>query len=207
MKEYISERGTMGVVTNLQLAFNGLERAEKGQRGIQGFFNAGQAGPSSARGSPAPATAPSAPSSKALGKRKADTKVVDLTLDDEDEDEIEFVRTPDDELPPSKTNGHERSRSAGSAISLDDDDSDLEIIQVAPAGPVYQCPRCAAIVPLVIDEKHDLAAARKKAEKSHKEWHERYAATNGQSKKVAKDKPPKKKKKGQQKLKSFFKKS
>jgi hypothetical protein len=59
------------------------------------------------------------------------------------------------------------------------------------------------------DESGDLVAARKKAEKVHKEWHERYAAANGVPPKAVKDKPPKKKKKrkGQQKLKSFFKKS
>lgn len=208
MKEYVTERHGMGIVTNLQLSFSGLERAERGQRGIQGFFNNGNAGPSSARGSPAPA--PATLSKKALGKRKADNAIVDLTLDDGDSGEEEQVRSRSlsrEEKPVKKSaNGHQRSRSAPSTISDDEGDSDIEIVETAPVGPVYQCPRCAAIISLQADDSGDLVAARKKAEKSHNEWHERYAAANGLSKKPKKDKPPKKKKKGQQKLKSFFKK-
>lgn len=209
MKEYIAERHGMGIITNLQLSFSGLERAEKGQQGIQGFFNAGNAGPSSARASPVPAPAPI--SRKALGKRKATSAVVDLTLDEDDSDEALETVSPgmnrgDRE---STAGGHQRSKSAASTISddnEDDNDSDIEIVQTAPIGPVYQCPRCAAIISLQPDDSGSLVAARKRAEKAHKEWHERYAASNGVSKKPKKDKPPKKKKKGQQKLKSFFKK-
>jgi hypothetical protein len=210
MKEYIAERHGIGAITNLQLSFSGLERAERGQQGIQGFFNPGNTGNLVARASPVPPSIKS-PSSKALGKRKAEDTFVDLTLTDEDlsEQDVDTSRSVSTVQVKSLVNGngHERSRSAASTISDDDDSSDIEIVETAPVGPVYQCPRCAAIISLQADESGDLVAARKRAEKVHKEWHERYAAGNVAPKKAAKDKPPKKKKrKGQQKLKSFFKK-
>lgn len=212
MKEYIAERHGIGAITNLQLSFSGLERAERGQQGIQGFFNPGNAGMSAARASPVPTSTISL-SSKALGKRKAEETFVDLTLSDDDIDVAEQVEVKPrslsrvEEKPLPNENGHGRSRSVASTISDDDGSSDIEIVETAPVGPVYQCPRCAAIISLQPDESGDLVAARKRAEKVHKEWHERYAAENVVSKKAAKDKPPKKmKRKGQQKLKSFFKK-
>lgn len=208
MKEYIAERRGIGVITNLQLSFSGLERAEKGQQGIQGFFNAGNNASISARASPAPVVKPA--SAKALGKRKAEDTFVDLTLTDDDSSEPHPTKSRErsndasSKLNDMKDITHERSRSAASTIS--DSDSDIEVVETASSGPVYQCPLCAAISSLQPDESGDLVAARKRAEKTHEQWHEKYAVANGLSKKAGKDRPPKKKKrKGQQKLKSFFK--
>lgn len=77
LKEYMGERkGNLGYVTNVQLSFFGLERAEKGQQGIANFLGTG----STLHDDLAPGLQVS---EKMLGKRKASEEVVDLTLEDE----------------------------------------------------------------------------------------------------------------------------
>lgn len=203
MKEYKSERkGKIGLIGNLSLSFAGLERAEKGQQAIQGFFGAGS---TSRAGSEAPL------SKKAAGKRRASDDMVDLTLESSDIEEI------GENGPVSNNrngNGNDRSRSR-SRSRIGSTDSD-EIAEVKPEGPVYQCERCGATISLQADEGGGLEEATAKAKKKHEKWHAEQDAVQPAKKKVkrvdagqgsagaAKSKP---KKKGQQKLKSFFKKS
>ena len=193
MKEYVSERkNKVGFVGNLSLSFAGLERAEKGQQAIQGFFGGNNGASTSRAGS---AAAPEPLSKKANGKRKASEAPVDLTLDSSDIEESKPRQLQID---------------AGSS-----DDDDISVVQ--PEGPVYKCERCGAVISLHVEEMEDerdgLAEAMQAAQDKHEKWHAAQDALPKQ-KKVKREASagpaaPKKvkKKKGQQKLKSFFKKS
>lgn len=198
IKEYMSERHSkIGLIGNLSLSFAGLERAEKGQQAIQGFF--GSNGASTSREGSAPSS--EAISKKALGKRKAIDDPVDLTLDSSD---IEEVR----QLGNGRANGR--------ASSTDDQD---EICEIQPDGPIYRCERCGAIISLPVgatdDEEGSTGYAMQATREKHEKWHaEQDALPHQQQKKIKREvsagpstQKRVKKKKGQQKLKAFFKKS
>lgn len=199
MKEFMSERkGKVGLVGNLSLSFAGLERAERGQQAIQGFFGANGANTSRA-GSEVPM------SKKAAGKRKASDDMVDLTLESSDIEEAKpQVGTPS---TPDRLG------------STDSDD----IAEVKPDGPVYQCERCGAVISLQYaaaaggDEAGGTDTAKQVAKEKHENWHAEQDTLQKQpqKKKVKREESTaaastlqkKIRKKGQQKLKSFFKKS
>jgi hypothetical protein len=109
IKEYGADRKNgMGQITNLQLSFSGLERAERGQQGIAGFLGG------ASRDSPAPVTQVS---EKALGKRKASEDIVDLTLDGDDS-EAESASSSDDFAEIEPVGPVYRCRDCGAVISI-----------------------------------------------------------------------------------------
>lgn len=209
MKEYRSERkDSIGLITNLSLSFAGLERAEKGQQGIQGFFGGERTANAEASTSNAPSRRGSLAPPDSKGKEKQ--QVVDLTLEDEEEDSSELPSPPAvDEAAAAVAAGP--ALAGSDELESSDSDDDLAIIE--PTGPVYRCALCSATISIQPQSSEEVDAAKKRVEAMHLQWHERQQTNatttrKGKRKKehVAGASKPKKKKKGQQKLKSFFKK-
>lgn len=147
LKEFMEERTGKWRISIMSLSFSGLERVEKGQKGIQGFFGNGgiSVEAASARCSPAPV------SEKSLGKRKASEEVVDLTLDG---------GTSDVEPLPAHT-----------AKAGDSSSSDSDFMEVAPEGPFYKCPKCAGFVPVAMIGDESLAKATERVQAAHLAMH------------------------------------
>lgn len=196
LKEYMGERKKIGPYFIISLSFTGLERAEKGQQAIQGFFGAGAANGSGAagpsRGSSVPLAKPPKQSAKTLGKRKASEEFVDLTAGSSD------VETEAVDGNGARTDG---SLDPAGDLSLSSDDD--ELAEIEPTGPVYRCPACKAVMSVQQSEGETLEDATQRIRAKHESWH---ASSAGPSRKKQKA-SINKKKKGQQKLKAFFGKS
>ena len=187
-KEQMGERNVAWKITNVALSFSGLERAEKGQKGIQGFF--GNEGTTSKRESPAPGN-------ESL-KRKAGEAIVDLTLDgSSDVEEVHQLEASTSALPQGKADE-----------SDDDDDDDIIIVQ--PSGPVYTCPRCRGHIAVDVKDGESLETATSRVGASHSAMHAKQDKSTKRGNPSSKEPTiPKKKKKrkGQQNLNSFFEKA
>ena len=187
LKEYISERrGSIGYVTNVQLSFSGLERAEKGQQGIANFLGTGlNAGESSA--------AVSEVSRTISGKRKASEEIVDLTL--EDENEIEVTSLSSDDLieirPTGPTYKCSRCEAVMSIKTTDDEDVEIARRQIEYTHARYH----ATQDQLIAEPRKNRTESRLLTDLPDKE------KSGSTAKKLV---TKSKKRKGQQQLKSFF---
>lgn len=227
MREYESERKNgLGFITNLQLSFAGLERAEKGQQAIAGFFGNGPVESSSSlkmARNPSNDRRPDAGSSSGppgnIGKRRTATSsesVVDLTLD---EDDILLEDASEDNRKRSTSNIGEIANLSSADVESDSS-SLIEVVE--PDGPVYRCALCNAVMSIKQDEDiaESLEDATERVRARHDAWHgqqdqrkkglttksKRKAEDDSASTAVDKHKKDKKKKKrkGQQRLNNFF---
>ncbi|KAL7008241.1 N-acetyltransferase eso1 [Cystobasidiomycetes sp. EMM_F5] len=192
LKEFMSERNDKWRISIMSLSFSGLERVEKGQKGIQRFFGAnGNNIAGIDRGSPAPSD-----SEKLLGKRKQSEEVVDLTLGDPTSE-----AEPIDNLtiPVNNANGE-----AGQTLLTDDEDEDDDLLEVQPTGPVFKCPRCNGYVSITPLPGEQMSTATVRVEKAHIAKHIQADSVQAAARSTMTKKPSTKKRKGQQKLKSFF---
>lgn len=168
---YAERKGGIGKIFIMSLSFHNLERSEKGQQGITGFLGGSNAHRMRSQ------SLPPAPADITSRKRRAESAFVDLTSADTSDVEADV---------PILSDGQS-----------DDDD----LIEVPPAGPVFTCKRCKAIIGIRQEAGEVFKEAESRIEAKHSAWHEKQDAARS-TEIVMKKK--KKMRKGQQKLNGWF---